>query len=333
MSIDWRALRTHADKQAGLLTRRQCLAAGMPEDMVRWRVSSRRWVRVHDGVFLTEPGRSDWLVRGMAALLWSQSGGLEADAAFCGHSAAFLWGLERDPPPGVELVVPERRRVVAMPGIVVRRSMRWENLIHETAYPWRTTLPATVLDLAAKGSEADALGNVANAVQKQLVTPTQLRQELVARGGHKHRKVLRPALVEIDDGGQSGAEILYIRDVERAHRLPWATRQSPSDRGRRRYHDNDYEEYGFLVEVDGRLGHEGWSDRVRDGQRDRRLLGADRVTTRVFWVDVAVRPCVTAGEIGAILRTRGWTGQARPCRRRGCVVRKVFGGSPESGPR
>lgn len=111
-----------------------------------------------------------------------------------------------------------------------------------------------------------------------------------------------------------------MRDVEKAHGLPNAIRQSPSDRGRR-HHDSEYDEYGLVVEVDGRLGHELWSDRVRDGRRDRRILGASKVTTRVFWVDVAVTPCQTAMELAAILRSRGWTGGARACRRTACALR------------
>ena len=128
-------------------------------------------------------------------------------------------------------------------------------------------------------------------------------------------------LGDVEDRSQSGAEVLYVRDVEQAHGLPTASRQGASDHGRRRYHDNMYAEYGLVVEVDGRLGHEQWSDRVRDGQRDRRLLGTAKATTRVFWADVAVTPCQTAVELATIFRSRGWAGQARACRRFTCRLR------------
>lgn len=325
MSVQSKTLQDIAGAQYDLVTRAQCRNAGMSDRVMSGRVSSGRWVRVLEGVFLTKPGRSDWHMKAAAALLWAQSDSAAADAALCGRSAGFLWGLVPTAPNAIELVVPNQRVVVAPSEIHIRRSMRWGNLVHETALPWRTTVPATVLELASKGSDMDALAAVANAVQKELVTPTELRQEIVARGGHKFSRVLRPALAELDEGGQSGAEILYVRDVERAHGLPRATRQSHSDVGRRRYHDNEYEEYGLIVEVDGRLGHERWSDRVRDGKRDRQLLGAARVTTRVFWVDVAVLPCETAGEIGAILRSRGWSGAPRRCRRATCSIVGVRG--------
>ena len=116
MPIDWGTLRRRADEQCDLLTRAQCLGAGMSAAAVEWRVRSRRWTRVHEGVFLTKPGRTDWNGRAMAALLHALSGARVADAALCGRSAAYLWGLQPKAPAIVEVVIPERRRVVAPHG-------------------------------------------------------------------------------------------------------------------------------------------------------------------------------------------------------------------------
>ncbi len=317
-AADWTKLRAHADRQRDLLTRTQCLAAGMSPATLEWRVSSKRWVAVHEGVYLTRPGRDDWQTTALAALLRCSSGRKAADAAFRGRTAAHLWGLVQTPPDVVEVVVPQRRQVRVGGPVRVKRSMRWDDLVDDRAYPWRTTVVSTVLDVATDGSAVDALSFVARAVQKELVSPAQLRQELTARGGHRYSRVLKPALVVVEEGAQSGAEVLYVRDVERAHGLPRSQAQAPSDAGRRRWHDHEYAPYRLIVEVDGRLGHEQWSDRVRDGQRDRLLLGSDRTTTRVFWVDVAVTPCRTARDIAAILTSRGWTGRVRACRRPGC---------------
>ena len=318
MGIDWGRLAETAGRQLDLLTRRQCLDAGMSEHTLRWRVSSGRWLRPHPGVYLTIPGRDDFATTATAALLAAQSGAAAADAALCGASAGHLWGLVPKPPERIEVVVPQRRSVrLRHPGVRVRRSMRWDDLVHEMAYPWRTTVAATVLDLAGGGSPVDALSLVARAVQKELVTTRELATELGARGGHRHSALLRPALTEVESGLESGAELLYVRDVERAHGLPQARRQVVHGRSR---HDNEYEPWGLVVEVDGRLGHERWDDRVRDGQRDRAVLGTARSVTRVFFSDIAVTPCRTAGDVAAILTVRGWPGRARRCRRPGCAV-------------
>ena len=318
--VDWAALRQKADGQCDLLTRGQCLTAGLTRHALDWKVASGRWVRLHEKVFLTKPGRDDWHTSAMAALLYALSGAPVADAALAGRSAGLLWGLETRAPGTVQLVVPERRRVVEPSGVRIGRVSRFDGRVDDLAFPWRTTPAATVLDVATDGTPLDALSLVARAIQKEFVTAAELSCEMLARGGHRHSRILKPALSDVADGAESGAEVLYIRDVERAHGLPRATRQSGAGLGAGKRTDNEYQEFRVVVEVDGRLGHEQWSDRVRDGQRDRVLLGSSRLTTRVFFADVAVTPCQTAMQVGSILRTRGWGGRLRPCRRAGCFA-------------
>jgi hypothetical protein len=180
---------------------------------------------------------------------------------------------------------------------------------------------ATVVDCAALGPVDDALGFVTTAVRQRLVTARQLGQELDKRRGHPHGRLLREVLGDVADGAESPAEVRYVRDVERAHALPTAERQAASDRGRRRHHDNRYAAYGLIVEVDGRVGHERWEDRVRDGRRDRSVAVDGTLTTRVFWPDVTVGACETARDLARLLRLGGWQAQARPCRRRRCALR------------
>ncbi len=81
------------DGQAGTCsTRSQALFAGITDDAVAWRISTGRWVALHPGVYLTTPGRGDWEVRAVAALLH-----LGAGAALFGRSAAYAWGLLGSP--------------------------------------------------------------------------------------------------------------------------------------------------------------------------------------------------------------------------------------------
>lgn len=56
-------------EQHALLTRRQCLTAGMSDKAIRWRLDRGWWVAVHHGVYLTQPGRDDWHTRAVAAQL------------------------------------------------------------------------------------------------------------------------------------------------------------------------------------------------------------------------------------------------------------------------
>ncbi|MFW5470395.1 type IV toxin-antitoxin system AbiEi family antitoxin domain-containing protein [Knoellia sp. CPCC 206435] len=107
---DWSTLRRLADQQRGLLTRAQCLDAGLSDDALQWRADSHRWVRLHEGVYLTTPGRDDWRTTSLAALLAVDTSSPACGAAYAGHAAAFLWGLRPRPPAVTEIVVPHARR-------------------------------------------------------------------------------------------------------------------------------------------------------------------------------------------------------------------------------
>ena len=84
--------------------------------------------------------------------------------------------------------------------------------------------------------------------------------------------------------------------------------------------DVRYDEFTTVVELDGRLGHEGFEAQVRDGRRDRRGAGSGWLTLRAFWPDVAVTPCLLATEVGVVLVDRGWRGRPRTCRHPSCIV-------------
>lgn len=307
-----------AAAQAGLVTRAQCSRCGLGDEAVGWRIASGRWARVHPGVYLTTPGRNGWEVGAVAAFLRAASADAD-DAALAGEAAGFVLGVVSRPPATIEVVVPTDRRVVGTDGMTVRRTARFEEILDPLAYPWRTSAAVTVLDCAASRSDDGALAVVGRAVQRRVVTARSLAVELRARGRHPHGSLLREVLADVGDGAESAAEVRYVRDVERAHGLPAGTRQVSTRGGA--LHDTVYEGFATVVEVDGRLGHEAWSDRVRDGRRDRLAAGDGAFTCRVFWPDVAVTPCRTAREVGAVLRVRGWAGTPHPCRRRDCAVR------------
>ncbi len=319
MARDWSTLRRQADDQCGLLTRRQCLSSGLTDGFIAHRLGTGRWAQAHPGVYLTLPGRADWMVRAMAAFLYAGSYA-GARVAFVGPSAQYLWAQLPDPPRTIDLAVPHTRRVAPIPGAALVRRRDFDSVVDDLAYPWRTRTAVTVVDVAVAGSEDAALATVARAVQQCHVTAGQLRSELDRRGPCRHGGLLREVLADVEEGAESTAELRYIRDVERAHALPAGQRQAASRTGAARRHDNRYPAYRVVVEVDGRLGHESWQDRVRDGQRDRQVLPSQGVTLRVYWPDVTLTPCATAVEIGAALSAGGWMDRPRRCRRPGCTV-------------
>lgn len=298
-------LETIARRQAGVLSRDQARRF-LTEEAIRHRLTSRRWRRIHPGVYLTSSGQADWRARAHAALLHCGPG-----AALSLGSAAYLLGLSEKAPAVLNVVIPNGRKVAAVPGVRIRRSRADETVIRRGL---RVTAPArTVLDLADQrglGAEA-AIALAADAVRSRRLSGQELTDALGRRARHRHRQALRLALGEIDQGTQSLLEVRTLRRVIRAHALPpFALQVLDRDCGVRR--DFECQEYGVILEVDGRLGHLG-AGRLADYRRDREAARTGRITLRAGWHDVSESPCELAADLLGALRARGYPGRLRAC--------------------
>jgi hypothetical protein len=270
---------------------------------------------VHPGVYLTTPGRSDWDLTAVAALLWAGPG-----AALFGRSAARAWSLVRRDPAVIEVVIPADRTVRSREGLIVTRSRHVPARVHDTAWPHRVTASHTVFDARGPDVFDGALRLAAKAIDLRLVTVGDLRAALRERPRQRWRGPLMEALADVEQGAESPAEVRYIRDVERAHGLPKGRSREPFGDGSGRLRDRVYEDWGLVVEIDGRLGHSGWVAQRRDGIRDRVTLARhSKVTVRCYWADLVPNGCALASEVAAILQSRGWTGRPIRCGR-GCRV-------------
>jgi very-short-patch-repair endonuclease len=151
---------------------------------------------------------------------------------------------------------------------------------------------------------------VTQAVQTRRTTVVRLRRTLEARSRHSRRRFLEELLADVAEGVESPLELRYLRDVERAHGLPQGVRQHVSRSRDRR--DVVYREYGLVVELDGRLGHEGLG-RFRDMRRDNRATVDGESTLRYGSVDVTWEPCLVARQVAEVLVLRGWRSEFRLC--------------------
>ncbi|HEU5000573.1 MAG TPA: type IV toxin-antitoxin system AbiEi family antitoxin domain-containing protein [Lapillicoccus sp.] len=299
--------------QAGLVTRRQALAAGLSERQIEWRVRSGRWARVSPGVYLTQPGRRDRSSRFSAAVLACGSG-----AVLSHWSAAEALGLTRAAPREIHVSVPLARRVVAPPGVIVHRTHGAVDASELWQWPPRTSAERTVIDVAAMGTADDAVAVAALACQRGVTWFEALSRELGSRTRHRWRGVLLDALQDIGAGAESTLEVRFVRDVVRPHGLPTPRAQRTTLAGR---HDLGFDEQMVLVELDGLAFHHDRASRANDTRRDRRTAGAGWLTVRAVWVDVALHTCRLAGDVGTVLVRRGWPGRPRPCRRTDCALR------------
>lgn len=180
----------------------------------------------------------------------------------------------------------------------------------------RGTLPCIRIEeaLVDVGSTLELepwVGRVLDAVAQGVTSVSHVRAALEARGRGRDRAQRLDVLGDLM-GLESRLEFLYARDVERAHGLPVGERQVSVSRGTRS--DVRLEAWNTIIELDGRLGHDG-SGVFRDEWRDNaHAIGSD-VTLRYGSVALRSRPCTVAFQVGARLRSQGWQGPLRRCRR------------------
>ena len=300
--------------QAGAISRRQLLDAGLTSKLIARRLMRGRWQQLYWGVyavFTGPPPRETWL---WAAVLRAGPG-----AVLSHLTAAELHGLLDSPADAIFVTVPATRRITTA-GIIVRTSSRIAQATQPGREPPRTNAEETVLDLVELASTFDdACGWITRACARWLTTEERLRDALAARKKMRWRPELDDVLAVAGDGIHSVLEYRYVRDVERAHGLPRSRHQvRVMIDGKAVYRDAYYDEYRLAVELDGRLAHPD-EERWRDSRRDSQAGAQGIQTIRYGWRDVYGHACQTAVLQAQILQRRGWSGTPRPCSE-GCPV-------------
>ena len=87
---------------------------------------------------------------------------------------------------------------------------------------------------------------------------------------------------------------------------------------------------GTVVELDGRIGHEGVEDGWADLDRDLASAVAGDLTLRAGWKQV-LDECRLAAIVAQVLVRRGWPGPPRPCRPDCAVASVDWSGSSAPG--
>jgi hypothetical protein len=303
---EWLAL---LELQSGIISRGQALRHGLDDDRIENRLRSGRWRAIQWGVYATRSGSLSREAELWAAVLRAGPG-----AALSHQTAAELLGLTGDRSAVIHIAVASGRHPGPIWGAVVHQSRRVAAATHPVQLPPRTRLEETALDLTQSAASFDeAYDWLCRAISGRLTTAARLRAALDARPKVRWRTGLVIALAEAGSGVHSILERRYVRDVERPHGLPAATRQvRTAHRPRSRYVDNLYEEAGLAVELDGQAAH-GVAQRRADMRRDNAHAAAGIVTLRYSWADVTERPCAVAREIADVMASRGNSVPLRPC--------------------
>ncbi len=304
-------LQEQAQYQAGVITRRQALRSGLSRNTIVARLKHDRWQQVCRGVYATFTGPVARDAQLWAAVLYAGSG-----ARLSHQTAAEILRLIDRRPPSIHVTIPAGRRVVAPAGVVIHT--------YTTALPgWRfargvpphTLAEETIVDLIHAATDLDdVVAYVTGAFGRNLTSEARLSSEVAGRKKLRWRADLEEIIAAGARGTHSALEYRYDRDVARAHALPEAARQVPFTKpdGSRGYRDRSHEEYGLVIELDGKRFH---PDELRgaDEDRDNHAAASGRATLRYGWVDVTRRACEAARLEADALRERGWMGTLKPC--------------------
>lgn len=318
----WTAL---VHSQHGVVTRAQLVELGVDDHAIAHRLHQRRWQRVLHRVYSVHTGPLTRPALLEAAVLY---GG--AEAALSHRTAAEEWGMLRLVADArVHVTVPYGRSIthqppawglsgLAHPGVVVHRSRAFAHIV-VVADPPRTSSADTALDLAVAETTARDAGRTLVAMTGAGRIPVGvLRERIERRRPPRHGSILRDTLRLMTGGAQSALEHRYAMDVEAAHDLPEARRQSPVVvDGHTLYEDVDYSATGvpLIVRLDGRRYHSLPPVAFRDRRRDNAAELAGRPRLVYGWDEVAQDPCGVAGEVATVLHRGGWSGAAHRCAR------------------
>ncbi len=292
--------------QAGVVTREQAMGHGLSRHVLRRLVDGGTWLRVCPGLFATVGVAPSW-----EALAWGGTllGG--PNSRLGPEASGYLYGLLQRPPKPIDVLVPlAAPREVLGPWRFIRETPG-ARPCRSPGSPPRLPAECAVLDLVAQRPEGEVVGLITSAVQKGLTTPERLSRLLQSRSRQRHRRLVTGLLADVVDGIRSYLELRYLRDVERPHGLPRGERQD-SRPGLPYQRDVKYKGFGLIVELDGRLGHDG-EGRFRDMNRDNQHALRDELTLRYGHFDVTSRACPVAFQVYLALRRRGFDEPFRRC--------------------
>jgi hypothetical protein len=304
---------TMALRQAGVVTRQQALSHGMsPVEFARM-VRRGALIRIHSRVYVRHNGPLSWIERAWAAVLWAEPAGLCGPSALRAFHQRDLTARDAEP---IHLLVGRDRRLRAPAGIVLHRSAHATRRIQDNLSPPRVRYEHTVLDLAESAADdLSAVATLADACGSRRTTASRLATTLESRPWAHRRRWLTAILADVAQGTCSVLEHGYLTLVERPHGLPPGRRQASAQfPGRSMWRDVAYEDWSFLVELDGRLGHTTAGDRDHDLDRDLDAAAFQELTTvRLGYGQVFRSGCRTAVMVAAVLNRLGWPGSVTSC--------------------
>jgi very-short-patch-repair endonuclease len=286
-----------ADRQHGVVARRQLLEIGMGHGSIVGRLARGSLHPVHRGVYAVGRSGLDMKGRWMAAVL---SGG--PNAVLSHRSAGLLWGLIGIATGPVEITRPRGSRT-RRPGILGHEATLVADETARTEGIPVTSPFRTLFDLAAGISSRQLERAMNEADVRRLTDRISLRQLLDRHPGHRGTANLRALLNADTPGG------ITCNDFEEAFVALLDETGLPRPRFnadlavRGRFFEVDclWDEKQLIAELDGRAAHGTHRAFETDRERDRILLVEGWRSTRITWRQLQDEPEAVASDLRMLL--------------------------------
>jgi predicted transcriptional regulator of viral defense system len=286
---------TLAERQHGVVARRDLMRAGVTCDAIRHRVAHGRLHTLHRGVYAV--GHTVLSADGirMAAVLAAGPG-----AVLSHRSAASLWGLR--PWNAIEITVEQPRRP--------RSGMRIHELplsrdavTIERSIPV-TTVPRTLFDLAAVLPRAQLERAINEAEVQRLTDPLSLA-DFVERYPRRSGVAVIKAILATTDAGanltRSELEDRFLSFLEQAGLPQPEVNAHLFVAGRWIECDCVWRNARVIVELDGLAAHGTAAAFERDRARDRMLSARGWRLVRITWRQLHEEAAAVAYDLSALL--------------------------------
>ena len=301
-STAWQVAESVASRQHGVVTRQQCLEAGLHStSLVRATRPGGAWQRIHPGVYavFTGPLGAPQLLS--AALLLAGP-----SAQLTGLTALALFGCVCLPTdPRVHVLVPASVRHRPQPGIRLHRTGSLPRAWHRDGWPVTPPDRAAVLAAGQTRSLRQVRAMLAEVVQRRLTTVERL--EAALGPGPSGSRLARRVVADLAAGCRSAPEMelraLLVRRPRLARGALWNHRIRLA--GSWVVADVCWPQARLVVEVDS-VEHHGFGDRPEYTSRRRAaLVAAGWTVLSVSPRRIREEPSAVLAEIEAVLARAG----------------------------
>jgi very-short-patch-repair endonuclease len=277
---------------------------GIPHADRHYRTETRRWVRLHSGVYRIAGAPITW--RGeLLAACWA--GGTRAVASH--RSAAALWDL-----PGgqrvLEITCPRWRRA-RHEGLIVHESTRLDSIdVTMVDRIPSTSIERMILDMCGTGGSGLADLLIDSALRRRLTTIERLlvTRDRLAKRGRRGGANFRSAMDRRDASAslpESEPERMLARYLV-ANGLPAPVHQHVVRNARNRFVarvDLAYPDHGVVLEYDSATHHTGTIALERDNARRNAMTSLGLLVVVATAADLRDRARRLSAQIEPLLRT------------------------------